>query len=445
MALNKVNYVDGQTVITAENMNDIQDAIIALENAPTGGTVSDDLKQALLQLAQKVAYIDDQGQTYYDDLYNALYPPKTLVSISAVFDQGSAVIYDNASLDTLKTMLTVTAQYDDNTTEILPDSAYTLSGTLTVGTSTVTASYQGKTDTFDVTVTAAPTLSAISAVYTQSGTVYDTDSLDSLKDDLSVTAHYSDSSTQTVPAADYTLSGTLTVGTSTITVAYGGKTTTFNVTVTALSYVADGLVLWLDGEKNSANGAHVSNLTTWVDQSGNGWDFENVGATVNAKSLSFNGTSQYLKRAFDSLPHDVKMMEVVVNRTSGNNVISGFGNLYPGNITCGGSKYISFQIGTGTGDDKNAGFNLPDDIVGTVFSANSAGYINGTAIETRTDSNAWQYRYPCIGGYLGSGGTNFQYGFKGEIYCIRMYNRILTEQEILANYAVDAHRFGIGG
>lgn len=249
MALNKVNYVDGQTVITAENMNDIQDAIIALENAPTGGTVSDDLKQALLQLAQKVAYIDDQGQTYYDDLYNALYPPKTLVSISAVFDQGSAVIYDNASLDTLKTMLTVTAQYDDNTTEILPDSAYTLSGTLTVGTSTVTASYQGKTDTFDVTVTAAPTLSAISAVYTQSGTVYDTDTLDSLKADLVVTAHYSDSSTQTVPAADYTLSGTLTVGTSTITVSYGGKTTTFSVTVsegeidTTAEVIRTGVVL----------------------------------------------------------------------------------------------------------------------------------------------------------------------------------------------------------
>ena len=32
MALIKVEYVDGVTVITAQNMNDIQDAIIALEN-----------------------------------------------------------------------------------------------------------------------------------------------------------------------------------------------------------------------------------------------------------------------------------------------------------------------------------------------------------------------------------------------------------------------------
>lgn len=72
-------------------------------------------------------------------------------------------------------------------------------------------------------------LVSISAVYTQSGTVYDTDTLDSLKPDLVVTAHYNDSTTAVVTG--YTLSGTLAVGTSTITVRYSGKTTTFSVTV----------------------------------------------------------------------------------------------------------------------------------------------------------------------------------------------------------------------
>lgn len=83
-------------------------------------------------------------------------------------------------------------------------------------------------------------LVSISAVYTQSGTVYDTASLDSLKTDLVVTAHYSDSTTATITS--YTLSGTLTAGTSTITVSYGGKTTTFNVTVT--EYVRTLLKNW---------------------------------------------------------------------------------------------------------------------------------------------------------------------------------------------------------
>lgn len=38
MALKKTNYVNGKTVITAENLNDIQDAIIALESAGDDGT-----------------------------------------------------------------------------------------------------------------------------------------------------------------------------------------------------------------------------------------------------------------------------------------------------------------------------------------------------------------------------------------------------------------------
>lgn len=75
-------------------------------------------------------------------------------------------------------------------------------------------------------------LDSISCVYTQSGTVYTTDTLDSLRTDLVVTATYDDSSTATITS--YTLSGTLTEGTSTITVSYGEKTTTFNVVVTHL-------------------------------------------------------------------------------------------------------------------------------------------------------------------------------------------------------------------
>lgn len=273
------------------------------------GVISEPVKLALLQLASKVAYIDEHGQDYYGDLYGALYP---LTAITAVYEQ-SGTVYTTDTLDSLKTDLTVTAVYDGGTTQTIPGSDYTLSGNLTEGTSTITVSYGGKTATFTVTVTAVPgtytvtntlsgctnsnsattategtaysgtitaasgytltgaavsitmggvditstayssgtisiaavtgdiaisvtaaavVLSSISAVYTQSGTVYDTDSLDSLKPDLVVTATYSDSSTATVPSADYTLSGTLAAATSTITASYGGKTATFTVTVT---------------------------------------------------------------------------------------------------------------------------------------------------------------------------------------------------------------------
>lgn len=290
----------------------------ALEGFTPGQTISEDLKQVLLQLARKVAYIDDQGETYYQDLYDALYPPAVLASIRATFAQGSTVIYNTDSLDVLKPLLTVTAVYDDGSTETVPAEDYTLSGTLATGISTITASYQSKTATFQVTVTAAPmafpitnnltgcstsnsaaavmenepysavitptagytltgasvvitmagsnitasaysngvvniarvtgalvisivaqqiVLSSISAAYTQSGVVYNTDTLESLKADLAVAAAYSDG-TETLLAADaYTLSGTLTAGTSMITVSYGGKSTTFQVQVTAAPQV----------------------------------------------------------------------------------------------------------------------------------------------------------------------------------------------------------------
>ena len=102
------------------------------------------------------------------------------------------------------------------------------------GSCTITAVAGSLSATCAVTVSGFPELESISAVYTQSGTVFPTDSLDSLKADLVVTATYSDTSTATIPSTDYTLSGTLTVGTNTITVTYQGKTTTFTVTVDGL-------------------------------------------------------------------------------------------------------------------------------------------------------------------------------------------------------------------
>lgn len=128
-----------------EDLSDLQ-----AEIEGGGGGLTADLKAALDQLAQKVAYIDEDGQDYYDALHNALYPPANLVRISCVYMQSSTV-YDTDSLDDLKSDLVVTAHFSDSTTQTV--TTYTLSGTLTEGTSTVTISYGGKTTKFNVTVT----------------------------------------------------------------------------------------------------------------------------------------------------------------------------------------------------------------------------------------------------------------------------------------------------
>lgn len=113
--------------------------------------ISEEVKQALLQIANHTMYDDGNAAQYIEALRSALYPPADLVSISAVYTQ-SGTVYDDTSLDSLKNDLVVTALYSDASTEVVPSTSYTLSGTLTTGTSTVTVSYGGKTTTFTVEV-----------------------------------------------------------------------------------------------------------------------------------------------------------------------------------------------------------------------------------------------------------------------------------------------------
>lgn len=125
---------------------------------------------------------------------------------------------------------------------LTPTDGYTLGAvTITMGGSDITSTVYSNGSisissvTGDIVIAAnatqnVKTLSSISANYTQgSAKVYPSTSLDSLKKDIVVTATYDDHSTATI--TDYALSGALNVGTSTVTVSYQGKTTTFTVNV----------------------------------------------------------------------------------------------------------------------------------------------------------------------------------------------------------------------
>lgn len=206
--------------------NPVQNRVIyqALQN--TG--LSQAAKTALLAIFQHVAYIDEYGQDYYDDLEEALSG-----------GQSYAITYNLTGCTSSNTSTHI-IEGQTYTATITASSGYTMDGataTATMGGQTVTGFYNNGTISIPnvtgdlvITVTASSAVTSISAVFTQgSATIYDTDSLDTLRQYLTVTATYTDSTTATV--TDYTLSGVLASGTSTITVSYGGKTDTFNVTV----------------------------------------------------------------------------------------------------------------------------------------------------------------------------------------------------------------------
>ena len=115
-------------------------------------------------------------------------------------------------------------------------------------------------------------IARIEAVYTQSGVIYEGESLDDLKSGLVVTAYYLDGTSDIVTG--YTLSGTLVAGTSAVTVSFGGVTTTFNVTVT-------DAVWYITSEKFAKNVAVRSSITS---------SSLNTGATINGVQYNFTDT-----------------------------------------------------------------------------------------------------------------------------------------------------------
>lgn len=182
-------------------------------------------------------------EAIYTLLSKAAYTETGLADELAIVEAWTAATFSITNYLTYATnsnTATMASLNDSYTATISAVSGYILNSvTVTMGGEDITATvYSSGTITIPsvtgdivITATAVAAVSSLSAVYTQSGTVYDTDALDTLKADLVVTATYSDSTTATVPSSDYTLSGTLTEGTSTVTVSYGGKTATFDVTV----------------------------------------------------------------------------------------------------------------------------------------------------------------------------------------------------------------------
>jgi hypothetical protein len=89
--------------------------------------------------------------------------------------------------------------------------------------------------------------------------------------------------------------------------------------------------------------------------------------------------------------------------------------------------------------DRNA-FNF-NDIPSTISVSSIGAWQNGEVCTKPASYSYW------LGGgkgiSLGSRGNGSRI-YTGTVYSVRVYNRHLTEAEVLANYAVDRERFGIG-
>lgn len=192
------------------------------------GGVPTEVRQAMKTLFSKAAYIET-GLADEVAVITAWAEATTAITVSPSTASVSSTS-TTAQLSAVTTPAGGAVTWASSSPTVATVSSAGLVTAVGNGTCTITATSGNVSASCAVTVTGFATLTGIDATYTQSGTVYDTASLDDLKDDLVVTASYDDSSTETI--TDYTLSGTLAAGTSTITVSYGGFTDTFSVTVT---------------------------------------------------------------------------------------------------------------------------------------------------------------------------------------------------------------------
>lgn len=398
----------GTTDGVAEDLQDIYEQLDDLkEDIENISGISDDVKTALLAIAQNVVYKNADAD-YYQNLYDALYPPAQTYTVTNTL----------TGCTTSNTAIAVTENAPYSAT-ITASSGYSLTGatvSITMGGTDITAtaynngaiSIASVTGNLIITVTAvAVTLSSISAVYTQSGTVYDTDSLDSLKADLVVTATWSDSSTTTVDSADYTLSGTLTAGTSTVTVSYGGKTTTFSVTVTQE-------ILYSLPSSMTFNGSS---------------DYVDTGVKLLENDIDFtiaftetNGTIAQQNTLFHCMTEDLPYPGMSMMRTSTSGKYD-IGGLKP-NGTKTACKYAN-----GTTNKcvfrHTAGTNI------YTLSSKTGSTLNSVLTVEAQDGYVTTAKNLLIGCYQQTDGTKGRY-WTGTVSDFTIYNRVLTDDEVTA-------------
>lgn len=452
-------YNQTGTIYDTDDLDDLKPDLTVMANYDNGQSVP----VSTYTLSGSLVAGTSTIRVNYDTKY-------TTFDVNVTHMPGIISVVNNLVNATNSNSATTVSEGDSYTATISPASGYTLTGAsviITMGSTDITSSVYSNgtisidevTDTLTISVSAvAVTLVSISAVYTQSGTVYNTDSLDSLKDDLVVTATWSDSSTSTVPSTDYTLSGTLTVGTSTVTVSYGGKTATFNVTVTEDNrYVTANLVHHWDAIDNTGNG-HSNSSQTWVDLVGSDF-FTIVGSSITwgDNCLIFGGTSG------DHLIGDEvagacaeKTVEVVFapddDRDAGvacvfNNIggTDSTGDYAVGKISMFRGNCVS---GKGTPGSKiyPTGLSAMTDVRSVVCSyvdnsTISSLYVNGVK---QTESNTTSSFKGTSGKRsAGASPTTYSYPFKGKMYAIRIYDAILSDADVAHNYAIDASRFNL--
>lgn len=210
-----------------------------------------------------------------------------------------------------------------------------------------------------------------------------------------------------------------------------------------LGLVTDGLVLHLDGIENTRHG-HNSAARTWEDLSGNGIDW----VLPTAQSFS----TDYLSCPGGNMCADPVNSSVINSTTLGAHTYFNsftYQTVLQSNNSGTWAAWI-FGIHGLTHYSSYFIFNT-DNVVRNICSHNGTGFyqitmmfppstqicrINNSNIGF-TGGDRWNANTYTMSGVIAGSSIN------GKLYSVRVYNRILTDDELYANWIRDKNRFNI--
>ena len=225
--------------------------------------------------------------------------------------------------------------------------------------------------------------------------------------------------------------------------------------MTSSDYVQDGLVVHWDAIDNAGVGMHSSNTTTWVDLSGNGldWTIDATHGRWTATGLVLDGAAQVgsmpgkTKKDFYGKLKTVEFVFANAENRDGIIFNAGFklrAYLYTdkyGRVGFYGAKEYSCGTSVDTGMHAYSvvyGYAGSDADIPSSVSSFKVDNLQKKA-ETMGDywSGSGGMSDPVIGGRSGKLGTNA----KGTLSTIRIYDRVLTDEERYQNWTRDLARF----
>lgn len=230
--------------------------------------------------------------------------------------------------------------------------------------------------------------------------------------------------------------------------------------LTAQSYpVMPDVSAW-DGIENLGYRKHSNNPAKWVDLTGNGHSFSAMsGTTLDFGSDHYIGDgTKYLTATLDNeVTEVIGTLEVVLQMDAR----GAWQRIVYETLMCLSSAGLRIAANTDSGEVGERGFSIKHRFRTGAKSILHMSQPTGYAFQLSLESPYSVFGTYLDGDYLGSNNLHVNYQnttpgliplgysptgdatFKGKIYRVALHSKVLTAEEIAANYAVDKARFNL--